>query len=81
MNSKYMCYFVDRDQRIVGRQDFFANNDAEAIGAAKGLSSRHDTPQFELWEGFRCVHSAAVKEAGGEGDSSNGRSLLGSRVV
>jgi hypothetical protein len=50
----YRCYFfLDEESRIFVRQDFEANNDAEAIAIARTFAWEHKPRRSEVREGTR----------------------------
>ena len=53
----HRCYFLDRNRRIIERQDFHAGSDSEAIAAARGFTAERTMLGFELWEGIRRVRN------------------------
>jgi hypothetical protein len=61
MSGIYQCYFLGEGRVIVGRQDFPANNDEEAIAKARALLLANKLHGYELWEGLRVVDKEAAE--------------------
>jgi hypothetical protein len=55
---RYTCYFFDKNNDLLARREFGANDNKEAVTNARELCSAHDNEQlhiFELWAGSQLV--------------------------
>jgi hypothetical protein len=58
--TAYRCYFFGPDRQMLGRHDFHAGDDAEAVAITKMLTRQFGARGFELWEGLRHVHQEVL---------------------
>lgn len=68
MEATYRLYFWDPDGRIVGREDFGAPGDREAMAVAAVLCDACSDvcASFELWQGTRRLDTEARRRTSAE---------------
>ncbi|HEX3972817.1 MAG TPA: hypothetical protein VHX19_15930 [Stellaceae bacterium] len=62
----YRLYYLDRNNHIIAREEFYAADDDAALSVAASLheSSEHRHAGLMLWQGTRQVFATDHKEGG-----------------